>query len=89
MGTSVVSYWEKPSPLQPCLAVAAFCWVKNRAPVTPAGFSLGYSGRKCRRTIAEMSAMFDRAACQTQVTRCGPAAVLAHSASQRKPVSAL
>ena len=27
---SVVSYWEKPSPLLP--AVAAFCWVKSRRP---------------------------------------------------------
>jgi hypothetical protein len=45
MGTSVVSYWEKPSPLQPCLAVAAFCRMKSRAPVTPAGFSIGSLGR--------------------------------------------
>jgi hypothetical protein len=42
-GWSRVQRW--PSPFQPCPAVAAFYWVKSRAPVTPAGFSIGSFGR--------------------------------------------
>jgi hypothetical protein len=84
---SVVSYWEKPSPLLP--AVAAFCWAKSRA---PAVFSCGVSApiisirwfpHECRAEAVRQRIIAD------QVRSSDPVVPIANDAGRAMPCAAL